>query len=418
MKPTVLQEIDQKFHLVLLTARLLLQNSAATERVYRVTHQLADSLGIEARLLVSYEAITLTTKIYNQFYSRISTPIPTIKINMMVMTQVMRLVNDIQQGHKTLEQVTDELELINHHAPHHYSRWFLVLMLGLAGGSLAKIFNGDWATFFMVSLATALGLILRLELAKHKFNGFISTFFAAFLGGCIAGIGINLGWTATPEPCLLVPSMMLVPGVHLINAVLDMVYNHQITGIARLNFSLVMLISILFGLLLSGSFLNIPVSVTPIHPPQLQQPENILFAGIVATGFAILFNVPKGIIWACMLCGMAGYGMRILSINLGLGIIWGNLFASIIVGLMTVYLSRRFKVPSAAIAFGAVVGMIPGIFVFRAGSGLILIMQLGMNANLYLITNTIIMAGTALLMTLAIPVGLALPNLLFFRSED
>lgn len=48
MTPTVLPEIDQKFHLVLLTARLLLQNSAATERVHRVTHQLADSLGIEA----------------------------------------------------------------------------------------------------------------------------------------------------------------------------------------------------------------------------------------------------------------------------------------------------------------------------------------------------------------------------------
>lgn len=115
MTPTVLPEIDQKFHLVLLTARLLLQNSAATERVHRVTHKLADSLGIEARLLVSYEAITLTTKIHNQFYSRISIPIPVMKINMMVITQVMRLVDDIQQGHKTLEQLTDELELINYH---------------------------------------------------------------------------------------------------------------------------------------------------------------------------------------------------------------------------------------------------------------------------------------------------------------
>ncbi|VXD11700.1 conserved membrane hypothetical protein [Planktothrix serta PCC 8927] len=417
MTQTVLREIDQKFHLVLLTARLLLQNSAATERVHRVTRQLADSLGIEARLLVSYEAITLTTKIHNQFYSRISIPIPAMKINMMVITQVMRLVDDLQQGHKTLEQVTDELELINHHAPHHDPQWFLVLMLGIAGGSLAKIFNGDWSTFLIVSLATALGLILRQELAKRNFNGFIITFFAAFLGGCISAIGIKLGWTTTPEPCLLVPSMMLVPGVHLINAVLDMVYNHQITGIARLNFSLVMLISILFGLLLSGSLMDISVAVNPMKPPLLQ-PENILFAGFVAAGFAILFNVPKGILWICIFCGMVGYGMRIFSINIGLGIIWGNLLASMVVGLMTVYFSRRFKVPSAAIAFGAVVGMIPGIFMFRAGSGLILMMELGMNTDISLIANTIIMAGTALLMTLGIPVGLALPNLLFFRSED
>ncbi|HBW56756.1 MAG TPA: hypothetical protein DEF27_02710 [Oscillatoriales bacterium UBA8482] len=417
MTQTVLPEIDQKFHLVLLTARLLLQNSAATERVHRVTDQLADSLGIEARLLVSYEAITLTTKIHNQFYSRISMPIPVMKINMMVITQVMRLVDDIQQGHKTLEQVTDELELINYHSSHDYPQWFLVLMLAIAGGSLAKIFQGDWPAFLIVSVATALGLILRQELAKRKFNGFMTTFFAAFLGGCIGGVGIKLGLTITPEPCLLVPSMMLVPGVHLINAILDMVYNQQITGIARLNFSLMMLISILFGLLLSGTFMDIPVAINSFKPPQLQ-PESILFAGIVAAGFAILFNVPKGIIWICMVCGMVGYGMRFVSVYLGLGLIWGNLFASVVVGLMTVYFSRQFKVPSAAIAFGAVVGMIPGIYIFRAGSGLILMMKLGIHADVSLIANTIVMAGTGLLMTLAIPVGLALPNLLFFRSED
>ncbi|KEI68530.1 hypothetical protein L2E68_03970 [Planktothrix agardhii 1029] len=63
-------------------------------------------------------------------------------------------------------------------------------------------------------------------------------------------------------------------------------------------------------------------------------------------------------------------------------------------------------------------GMIPGIYIFRAGSGLILMMKLGIHADVPLIANTIVMAGTGLLMTLAIPVGLALPNLLFFRSED
>jgi hypothetical protein len=45
-------------------------------------------------------------------------------------------------------------------------------------------------------------------------------------------------------------------------------------------------------------------------------------------------------------------------------------------------------------------------------------MKLGIHADVPLIANTIVMAGTGLLMTLAIPVGLALPNLLFFRSED
>lgn len=406
--------IEKQFHLMLLTGRLLLQNSASTERVHQAVHQLSDTFGWEIRLFVDYKVLTLTTKVENQFYSRFSKYIPTMKINMALITQVYHVIDRFLAGTNTLDEAINELENINEKPL--YPRWFIVLMLGIAGGSLARVFEGDWQSFLIVGISTAVGLIIRQKLGKKQLNMFLLPFVAAFVGGCIGGVAIQLGLTATPELCLLVPSMMLVPGVHLINGVLDLLDNHISIGIARLGFSMVTLSAIVFGLLLSAAATGtlIPVSSSSSPLPLI---EDIFFAGLVAAGFAIYFNVPKQMLWACILCGAIGHGMRVVCIEWGAGIIWGNLVASSVVGVMKVYFSRRFRAPSAAIAFGAVVGMVPGIFLFRAISGLTQILILGTDTTLPLLVGTVIMSFKALLMTLAIPVGLSIPTLLFSQSE-
>jgi uncharacterized membrane protein YjjB (DUF3815 family) len=260
------------------------------------------------------------------------------------------------------------------------------------------------------------GVILRQELGKRHFNPFLLNFLAAFLGGCIGGIAIQLGWTSTPNICFLIPSMMLVPGVHLINGVLDLVENHIPMGMARLEYSLVILSSIAFGLLLSTTVTNalLPVS-NPVSPLPLF--EDVIFAGLAAMGFAIFFNVPPKMLWACIVCGMVGHGVRWLCIDHGPGIIWGNLIASAVVGTMALYFSNRFHAPPAVIAFGAVVGIVPGIFAFQAASGLIQIMTIPENASSLLLATTLGMMTKAFLMTLAIPIGLAIPILLRFQRQ-
>ncbi|WP_041933316.1 threonine/serine ThrE exporter family protein [Gloeothece verrucosa] len=229
--------LDQQFHLMLLVARLLVQYSAATERVYRAIDGLAAKFRLEARLFVDYKAITLTTKNGNEFASRFSKSIPVMSINMAVITQIFRLLEQIKQGQKSLEQALEELEKIAKISAS-YSRFLVVLMLAIAAGSLARIFQGDWQTCLITGVATAFGTIVRQELAARKFNLFLITFIVAFAGGIISGVAIQLNWTTTSAICLLVPSMMLVPGVHLINGILDLVENHILVGIARLGLSL------------------------------------------------------------------------------------------------------------------------------------------------------------------------------------
>ena len=407
--------VEQKFHLILLAGRLLLENSAATDRVHYAVYQLADLFGWQVRLFVDYKVLTLTAQVGDRFISRFSRGVPAMKINMAVITRVYQVIDAVKAQKITIEEAVEQLEKIDMGLPH-YQNWLLVLMLGITSGSLARIFGSDWPTFFIVAIATALGVVLRQQLGKRRLNPFLISFLAAFLGGTIGGVAVRLGLSSTPELCLIVPSLMLIPGVHLINAVLDLLENHITIGIARLGLSFVVLGAIAFGLLLAAGATETLISASSksFHLPLA---EDMFFAGLVAMGFALSFNVPRKMLAACVLCGMLGHGTREICLNMGLGIISGNLIASTLVGFLTVYFSRRYQAPSAAIAFGAVVGMIPGAFIFRSISGLTQILDRGTATEFSLLINTVIAASKAVLMTRAIPVGLAIPRLLLFRFE-
>ena len=227
-----LQYSEQEAYLLSLAGRLLLENSVRTEGVHQAVDRLAKALGIEVRVFVEYKALMLTIKTGYHFSARVSTPVPLMKIDMALTNQVLHLIEEVEKTGKEQQDAIAQLEKIRQ-TPPLYHRWLVVLMLGLAAGGLAKIFAGDWLSFAIAGFATAIGVILRQELSKRQFNFFLIIFAAAFVGGILSGVAIRLGLTSTPEVCLLVPSMMLVPGVHLINAVLDMVENHMSVGIAR-----------------------------------------------------------------------------------------------------------------------------------------------------------------------------------------
>jgi len=406
-EPAHLEEVA---HLALQVGRLLLENGADTAQVQESIVRFAAAFGYEAHLIVTYEALLLTIVAGNQFRTKVGYRVPGMNVNMAAVVSVNRLLGEVVNGRLSLAEGRAELADIEQR-PTLYSRWIVVVALGLTAASLARLFSSDWPAFGVAWLAGSAGMWLRQELGRRKFNLFFIPFAAALVSGIIGGAAALLGVSRTPALCLVGPAMIIVPGVPLVNGVQDMIKNHMTLGLARLGLGGLVTVAIAFGLFVATVVTGAKI---PVDAPLkiLSIPQDALFSALAAVGYLFLFNVPARIAWACVVCGMASHTMRTLCLHLGIDLVSGTLIGALVVGFLAQGFSWRFRAPSAAFAFPGVVAMIPGAFAFRAVIGSLMIVHAGAAAAPVLVTETLALAAACVLMVAAIAVGIAAPLIL------
>ena len=406
--PLAAADIDAVAHQSLQLGRLMLLNGAGTEEVQDAVSRFAHAFGCEAQLLVSYEALLLTILAGEHFRTKIGQRLPAMNVGLAALTALDRLVNDAEAGRCGLQTAGAELEAIEHR-PAEYSRWVVVIMLGLTAASLSRLFGGDWPAFAVTWLAGAASTWLRQQMGMHHANPAAVAFSAATLGGLVGGIAVQLGLSATPSLCLVAPGMILVPGVPLINAVLDAIRNHMTLALARLGFATLITIAIAFGLFVATILTGAAI---PVQEPTLAIAiwQDAVFSALSALGYVFLFGVPARVAWACVICGIASHTTRTLGVHVGIDIVAGTLIGALVVGCLAQGFARLFHAPAAAFAFPGVVAMVPGAYAFRAIIGSLQIVH-GI-ATPSLVTDTLALGFAAVLMIGAIAVGIAAPAVL------
>jgi uncharacterized membrane protein YjjB (DUF3815 family) len=146
--------------------------------------------------------------------------------------------------------------------------------------------------------------------------------------------------------------------------------------------------------------------------------EHAAWAGVAASCFAILLNVPRRALLACALTGLLAYEVRSVVTSTGLadGTV-ASLGASLLVSLSSVGWGRRLRAPAIVFVLPGIIPLIPGALAFRTIVGLVRILDGRLDEPGSVLLSVSLNGLRTAFVTAALASGVALPSMLLRRKR-
>jgi uncharacterized membrane protein YjjP (DUF1212 family) len=396
-------KLEEKISLLVRAARLLYVHAHPTDDLVVVVSRLGAALGTRVVLDMRWEELKIEAVDESGSVSRAIPASPTM-IDMSIVTATMRMVADVVEGRLAPSAASAVLGEIERPAPTPLPIFALAAAAG--AGSLATLFGADAPAVALIAASAGAGAALRRMISHYSSDAFLQQFAAAVLAGLVGTVAIHFRLSATLSLVAMAPCMILVPGVHFLNSLMDMYSARMELGGCRLLFAAIIMVAISTGLLLSLGLGGASLPVTEAGraiPLMLDAPA----AGIAAASFATFFSMPRKLLgWTVAVAVVAHVVRWVLMAFAGLSFAWAALAACAVAGAVATPIAHRLQAPFAGVGFAAVVSMIPGIFIFRTASGLIHILDQGASASSALVAATLSDAIMAAVVVLAMGIGL------------
>ena len=392
--------------LLLQAGRLLLEYNESTGGIHRALTTTARALTDDTcHVQVSFREVTVSLGGEVAALEMVKE----LHYNTAVQARVHEILEQVRQGKLHTSTALDKLKRIEADTPRH-SRWLATVILGAAAASLAKLLGADLAAAATAGLATGLGLLVRQELSRRHFSLLSQPLAAAFIGAVLGGLAIQLGWTRSPELALIVPALMLIPGPHLINALLDLIDNYLPMTLSRLGLAMGILLASALGTAVGIELTAVgPFFAEPIDSADhLNLVTDMVLAGVVTSGFAVFYNTAWRHLWMAATGGMAAHGFRFLALEAGWRLEAATLLGGLTVGVISAWMARSTKTPVAVVAFAGAVTMIPGLSLYRALGGALQLARMPDVANPTTVAVTLGNALHGCLVLSALALGLIL----------
>jgi uncharacterized membrane protein YjjP (DUF1212 family) len=353
--------------LLLQAGRLLLEYNESTGAIDRALTLTAGALaGESCSVVVSYRGVGVS------WAEEVAAPQPVkeFRYNAAVQARVHGILEHVRRGKLEVSAAVVALRGVEAETPRH-SRWLAVATLGAAAAGLAGLLGADLGAAAVAGLATGLGLLARQELGRCHYCLLALPLTAAFIGAVLGGLAIGRGWTRSPELALIVPALMLVPGPHIINGLLDLIDNYVPMALARLGLATGILLASALGIVVGVELIDLG----PVLPERVGTADHLslvsdmVLAGIATCGFAVFYNTAWRHLWMATAGGMAAHGLRFLALEAGCTLEAATFLGGLTVGVISAWMARFSNTPVAVIAFAGAVTMIPGLSLYRALAG-------------------------------------------------
>ncbi len=396
--------------LISLSARLLFENGQTTHQMVVALEQIGRTFGFRVTVFPRWGELAIRIDDDHGPHYEIIAAAP-LGVDMRKVAATTAAIEQFCDGRISAEEAHSQLEAVTHFPPVSLARF--VLLAGAGAAALGEIFGATHdLTLLIIALSAGAGAALRRWLAGISRNAFIQPFSAALLAGIIGAIAVPLGISSALRLVAICPCMILVPGPHLLNGAIDLLRARITLGVARVGYASLITFVISLGLLIGLSVRSVDL---PVSGPQTAVPlgYDVIAAGIAVGAYGTFFAMPWRTLPIPIAIGMLAHALRWAVITwAGASVEVGALVACLLVGVLVTPIGHRLRLPFGALAFASVVSLIPGAYLFRMTGGLMDILVLGRGASFDLLLSTIVDGMTALLIMIAMTLGLIVPKMI------
>jgi uncharacterized membrane protein YjjP (DUF1212 family) len=400
---------EERSNLILAFARVLYINGESTHQTLGAAERLSNCLGFRATIFPRWGELEVQTEdTEGKFISAIEAAPSGVDMDRVAST--LRGVEDLCGGRLTLASAMEAISRIADAPP--APTWLFTLAAAVGAVALAVLFGvGHVTAAALIFGSAAAGAVLRRTLARYSTNVFLQPFSASLVAGVVGALAVRYELSSSLRLVAVCPCMVLVPGPHFLNGMLDLIRGRMNLGAARLIYAVLIVVAISTGLLLGLALLGVSL---PVDPTGRAVPlwHDVIAAGVAVACYSIFFSSPLNMLPWPVAVGTAAHALRWFVLTaLGASAATGAFVACLTVGVIIAPVSRRWRMPFTAIGFASVVSMMPGVFMFRMASGLVQLTN-SPQRTWELMAATLADGSIAVLIILAMSFGLIVPKLI------
>ena len=352
-------------------SRQMIISGANLERIQTAVDTICRAYGLsDVSLFLLSTHISLSAVDSEGNYSSRQASIPAAGIHLERLRSLNQLsykIAEITPNPKTLSQMLERAMHVKD-----YSEPVIIAGKLCAMLCLSFMFGGTFNEIVPIALVTVIIHYFMSVLEKTGLDRIVTNALTMFtaavaaVGFVYSGIGDNL-------PAILITvTMIVIPGIPLVNAMRNLLCGREINGILQMLKIFIETMALGLGIYSALAIFKDFIAVNGAPPSALPPIVMTALSFMASVGFGIVFMIPPKDLWLAGLGGaMARIALLVLTPLIPNRLLFMTLSASV-AALYAEFLAVRRKQPSTYLLYPSIIPLIPGDLFFYSLSGLFL----------------------------------------------